>query len=289
MTNITKGPEVQKLLDKAAGLTVEGGDARLKGIVRDLTEAVMLVIEKYDVNEGEFWTALNFLQEGAPEYGLIAPGLGLEHFLDLKMDAEDAEQGVHGGTPRTIEGPLFVEGAPMNEGEATMNAAGDPGDPLTVHGIVKGPDGAPVAGAIVDAWHANAKGLYSHFDPSQPAFNNRVKIKTGPDGRYVVRTFKPVGYAVPPGGASERLLGAIGRHGMRPAHVHLMVRAEGFRPLTTQINLSYDPIVYDDFAFGTRDGLVPDITDGANGSEIAFDLELVAGAPKLSTRPRAAA
>ena len=107
-TSFVKTPEVQALLDKAAGLGQPGGDARLKAIFRDIIEASAEIIVRYDVGEDEFWGAVNFLQKGAGEYGLLVPGSGLEHFLDLFMDAKDAEAGLTGGTPRTIEGPLAV-------------------------------------------------------------------------------------------------------------------------------------------------------------------------------------
>src|SRR5215472_18944632 len=116
-TSFVKTPEVQALLDKAAGLNQSGGDARLKTIVRDIVEASAEIIVRHDITEDEFWGAINFLQKGAPEFGLLVPGTGLEHFLDLFMDAKDVEAGRSGGTPRTIEGPLYVAGAPLEEGD----------------------------------------------------------------------------------------------------------------------------------------------------------------------------
>ena len=92
--------EVQRLLDRASGKTVDGGDDRLKAITRDVVEALMSTIVKYDVSESEFWGAIKYLQDGAGELGLIVPGLGLEHFMDLYMDAKDAEAGYSGGTDR---------------------------------------------------------------------------------------------------------------------------------------------------------------------------------------------
>ena len=97
-TDFVKTQPVQTLLDRASGVDVEGGDRRLKAITRHLVEAVMTVIVKHDINESEFWKAIDFFQKGAGEFGLIVPGVGLEHFLDLYMDAKDAEAGLSGGT-----------------------------------------------------------------------------------------------------------------------------------------------------------------------------------------------
>src|ERR1044072_6261582 len=100
MTNLVASKEVQPLLDRASGIGEAGGNARLKAIMRDLLESTMSLIEKHDISESEFWQAINFLQNGAPEFKLIVPGVGVEHFLDLHMDAKDAAAGRSGGPAR---------------------------------------------------------------------------------------------------------------------------------------------------------------------------------------------
>ncbi len=301
MTNIVQSKEVQSLLDRAAGIGGDGGNPRLKAILRDTLESLMTIIERHDISEDEFWTAMRFMQDGTDEYGLIAPGLGIEHFLDLHMDAKDAEAGLTGGTPRTIEGPLYVAGAPLVDGDVSktndVNLTTDPDDTetLTMSGRITGPEGEPVKDAILHVWHANSKGFYSHFDPTgeQSPFNNRRRIKLGPDGRYSFRSKMPRGYSVPPGGSTERLMQALGRHGDRPAHVHFFVEAPGYRTLTTQINFGDDPHAHDDFAFGTREGLVP-VPDRSSGQPvIPFDFQLQRAQStddqRLSSRVRASA
>jgi catechol 1,2-dioxygenase len=70
----------------------------------------------------------------------------------------------------------------------------------------------------------------------------------------------PSGYGCPPDGPTQKLLDLLGRHGQRPAHIHFFVSAPGFRTLTTQINIQGDKYIYEDFAFATRDELIPDVT-----------------------------
>lgn len=74
-------------------------------------------IDALDITPDEVWTAVSYINDlgASSEAGLLAPGLGLEHFLDLRMDAEDKQRGVRTGTPRTIEGPLYVAGAPLSK------------------------------------------------------------------------------------------------------------------------------------------------------------------------------
>lgn len=276
-TNITPSVQIQSLLDRASGVNGEGGNPRLKAIMRDLLEALFTTVERHNMTEDELWAGVSYLGKAAPELGLIVPGLGIEHFMDLVLDARDNAAGIAAGTPRTIEGPLYVVGAPLSEGSAIMSDAEDDGEVLTLSGVVRDGSGVPVGGAIVDIWHANTIGFYSHFDPteSQSPFNNRRRIRTGSDGRYSARCIMPSGYSVPPGGSTDGLMTALGRHGSRPAHLHYFVDASGFRHLTTQINIADDPLVNDDFAFGTRDGLIPPVSRGPNGASIDFDLCLV--------------
>jgi len=275
--SFVKTPAIQQLLDRASGVHESGGHPRLKAIMRDLTQSVMELIVRHDISESEFWLAIKYLADGAGEIGLIVPGTGLEHFLDLYIDAKDAEAGLSGGTPRTIEGPLYVAGAPLVEGNVNLSTDPDEGTQvLHMTGAVTGPDGEAVKDAIVHIWHANSKGWYSHFDPTseQTPFNNRRRIKLGDDGVYAFHSKQPSGYSVPPGGATDQLMQALGRHGNRPAHVHFFIEAPGYRTLTTQINFGDDPFAADDFAFGTREGLLPVPSRQGDSAYIAFNFQL---------------
>ncbi|MBU2419201.1 MAG: catechol 1,2-dioxygenase [Alphaproteobacteria bacterium] len=290
-----KTAPVQALFDRAAGLDRDGGDARLKAIVRDLTESIAAVIVRHDISEDEFWCGVNYLASAAPEFGLLVPGTGLEHFMDLFLDAKDEEVGRTGGTPRTIEGPLYVAGAPLAEGEVNLTKDPDETSTLRMYGTVRGPDGELVKDAILHVWHADSKGWYSHFDPTkeQSPFNNRARIKLGDDATYSFYSKMPEGYAVPPHGSTNQLMQAIGRHGKRPAHVHFFIEAPGYRQLTTQINFGDDPFANDDFAFATREGLLPMPNRQGDTVTVSFDFELQKAVDEadqvLSVRARAAA
>lgn len=243
---------------------IDGGSDRAKEIVNRILRDLFYTIEDLDIQADEVWTAVNFLTQAGQngEYGLIAAGLGLEHFLDLRMDEEEAKAGMTGGTPRTIEGPLYVAGAPKSKGFARLDDGTEveQGEILFMQGTVLDDKNNPIPNALVEVWHANLKGNYSYFDQSQSDYNLRGTIETDENGNYQFRSILPSGYAVPPGGSTETLLSAIGRHGNRPSHIHFFVSAPGFRKLTTQINFEGDPYLWDDFAFATREGLVPDLT-----------------------------
>jgi catechol 1,2-dioxygenase len=297
--NLIKRDVITALAARAAGLDQSDGDPRLKQVVNRLVADLMVAIDELDISMDEFWSGVAYLTQAGKqnELGLIVPGIVLEHFLDLRMDEAERRVGLGGGTARTIEGPLYVAGAPLAKGEARLDDGTDDGEVLFMEGQVRDVSGKPIVGAIVDVWHANTMGNYSHFDPTQAAYNLRRRIETDEEGRYRFRSIMPNGYACPPDSQTEKLLKAMGRHGNRPAHVHFFVNAPGYRKLTTQINIDGDKYLHDDFAFGTLDTLIPRverITDaqaihqaGLNKpfARIHFDftvIQEVAGAPSTT-------
>ncbi|MDP9650679.1 catechol 1,2-dioxygenase [Paraburkholderia caledonica] len=267
--------EVQNLLKAASNIEGDQGNARAKQITHRLLSDLFKAVDDLDMTPDEIWAGVSYFnklgQDG--EAALLAAGLGLEKFLDIRMDAADREANISGGTSRTIEGPLYVAGAPVREGctRIDLNPDADAG-PLVIRGTVTGPDGEPVAGAVVEGWHANSKGFYSHFDPtgSQSDFNLRGAVKSGSDGKYEIRTLMPVGYGCPPHGATQQLLNALARHGNRPAHVHFFVNSANHRKLTTQINIEGDPLIWDDFAYATREDLIPPVAEKTGGETLGL-------------------
>lgn len=177
---------------------------------------------------------------------------------------------------------------------ARLDDGTDVGETLYMHGRLLTIDGRPIPGAIVDVWHADTLGRYSFFDPSQTPYVLRRRIETDAGGRYRCRSIMPAGYGCPLDGPTQRRLSLLGRHGQRPAHIHFFASAPGLRQLTTQINIAGDPLVHGDFAFATREELIPDVVrhdrptpdahaTGIEGpfAEIEFDFVLHEAGPDL--------
>lgn len=246
---------------------------RVQQIVVRLLGDLFQAIEDLDISQTELWKGLEYFTDAgqANELGLLAAGLGLEHYLDLRADEADAKAGITGGTPRTIEGPLYVAGAPASVGFARLDDGTESNhvDTLVIEGTVTDTQGNIIPNAKVEIWHANSLGNYSFFDKSQSEFNLRRTILTDVDGKYTALTTMPVGYGCPPEGTTQAVLNLLGRHGNRPSHVHYFVSAPGYRKLTTQFNIEGDQYLWDDFAFATRDGLVATATDVTDSTEIS--------------------
>jgi catechol 1,2-dioxygenase len=234
---------------------------RVQQVVQRLLGDLCKAIEDLDITPTEFWHGVAYMSAAgaASELGLLAAGLGLERFLDIRADEAERKAGLEGGTPRTIEGPLYVAGAPESVGFARLDdgSESERAETLFMQGTVFDQEGKPLPNAKVEVWHANLLGNYSFFDRTQSDFNLRRTIVTDADGRYQFRSIIPVGYGCPPDGTTQQLLDLLGRHGQRPAHIHFFVSAPGHRKLTTQINIDGDEYLWDDFAFASREGLVP--------------------------------
>ena len=304
---ISHTEHVQNFFKEASGFGNDEGSSRMKTVINRVLMDSAKIIEDLEITQDEFWKAVDYINRlgSRSEAGLLVAGLGLEHYLDLLQDAKDEQAGLTGGTPRTIEGPLYVAGAPIAEAETRMDDGSEDGvaTVMFLQGQVVDTDGKPIAGATVDLWHANTQGNYSYFDKSQSDYNLRRRIITDAEGRYRARSIVPSGYGCSPDGPTQECLDLLGRHGQRPAHIHFFISAPGHRHLTTQINLSGDKYLWDDFAYATRDGLVGEIrfnedaeaarARGVEGrfAELDFDFQLqkapVPQAEQRSQRPRA--
>lgn len=298
MTELTQA----QLLERVTSARVEPGNPRVRDITQRIVSDLFRTIDEFDVNPDEFWAAVDWLSRlgQSGQAGLITAGLGFDRLLDIRADEADQKAGHAGGTPRAIEGPLYVAGAPLAKHEVRLDEGDTPRSELLVmEGRVVDVDGKPVAGAVVDVWHANEHGRYSHFDPEQPEYALRRRIETDAQGRYRFRSFLPPGYAIPPDSPTSELFAALGRHGNRPAHIHFLVAASGLRTLTTQVNIPGDTFIDDDFAFATRDGLIVELEKntppkgyeplgvGAPFTRVRFDFVMQRAADEREAAPQA--
>jgi catechol 1,2-dioxygenase len=98
----------------------------------------------------------------------------------------------------------------------------------------------------------------------------RGKFRTDATGRYVVRTVLPVNYPIPSDGPVGAMLRATGRHPWRPAHIHFVVSADGYEPVTTHIFDRRDEYLGSDAVFAVKDSLICDfVRHETRGSEAA--------------------
>jgi protocatechuate 3,4-dioxygenase beta subunit len=210
----------------------------------------------------EFLTDVGHASDGRrQEWVLLSDLLGVTALIE-----EINTRRPRGATPNTVRGPFYRADAPRLPLGANICLDGV-GPVLSVMGTVRDLDGQPVAGATVETWQANREGFYENQQPDQqPEFNLRGVFSTDAEGMFHYRTVRPGGYAVPADGPVGQLLGSLGFPLRRPAHLHFLIKADGFETISTHVYDGSDPHLAEDALFGVKDELIgefkPDIHGG---------------------------
>jgi catechol 1,2-dioxygenase len=195
----------------------------------------------------------------------------VEHSVE-EVASEDRE-----GSKGTIEGPYYVPDSPKQQTPATLPMRDDePGTPLLFQGRITNVDGEPLAGGIVEIWHADDQGFYSQFAPGLPEWNLRGTVVADADGFYQINTMQPAPYQIPTDGACGKLIAAAGWHAWRPAHIHVKVHAADHQLITAQLYFVGDEHLTDDIASAVKPELVLDPQDKADGTgrEVTYNFVL---------------
>ena len=255
MSNNTEEKITQNVLDSM----VQAPDPRLKKVMTSLISHLHAFIREVELTQEEWALGVQFLtrtghmcDEKRQEFIVHDDISGVTMLVDAINHRLPGE-----ATESTIFGPFYREGAPELAMGASISKDGR-GEPVVVTGRVLSTDGTPIPDALLDVWETDENGLYEQQDPEQPEMNLRGKFRTDSQGRYCFVGIKPVSYAIPDDGPVGQLLGALGRHPFRPAHIHLLISANGFAPVTTHLFVKGDQYLDSDAVFGTKDSLVVD-------------------------------
>jgi catechol 1,2-dioxygenase len=225
---------------------------RVIEVVEDLEQTLLEFIRKHGITHDEYRKATDLI---------VASIKGGEESLlfDVFFEAEATDV----GNADRVGSPAAIEGA--------------------FRGRVSSTEGEPLGGAELDLWQADADGLYSSIHPGIPEWNLRGRFSSGDDGTFEVRTILPPPYEIPKDGPTGTVLGALGRHFFRPAHLHLKVRHPGFEELTSQLYFADGDYLTSDVANAVRDGLVVGLVprdgqdgpgDGRSWLEATYDFQL---------------
>jgi protocatechuate 3,4-dioxygenase beta subunit len=237
-----------QVTDAVLSETLRIQDPRTQELLQSLIRHLHGFAREVRLTEKEFNTAIDMVAalgrlttESHNETRLIAGSLGLSILVCLMNNA---------GTSANLLGPFWRRGAPAVKNGGSIVRSPTPGLPLLFTGHVKDAEGAPIAGANVDVWHASTKGLYENQDPTQAEWNLRGSLVTDENGMFAYWTIKPSGYPVPAGGPTEKLLNVQHRHPFRPAHLHALIYKAGFKTIPTQIYGDDDENLESDAQFG---------------------------------------
>jgi protocatechuate 3,4-dioxygenase beta subunit len=273
-------------------------DKRLREVMDALVRHLHAFIREVRPTEEEWEAGIAFVtglgqatNDTHNETILISDVLGLSSLVGM------LDNPTYGGeTAAALLGPFWRKNAPDFPLGASIARPGTPGRPVNVSGRVTQADGTPVAGAIVDIWQADPRGMYDNQIADLEGMNLRGQFHTDADGRYNFHTVRPAGYPVPTHGPVGGLLHAQHRSPFRPAHIHFMVSKPGFKTLITQVFADDAEHLDNDVTFSviqslvghfeqheTLDGAPPGFT--APWCSLTYDLVLTPGESRLPTPP----
>jgi hydroxyquinol 1,2-dioxygenase len=233
-------------------------EPRLREIMTSLIKHLHAFVRETELSEDEWYRGIQFLtrtgqqcNESRQEFILLSDALGVSMLVDAINHRKPS-----GATETTVLGPFYRPGAPARDKWGDI-AEGVPGEVTYLHGRVLDLDGSPIAGAEVDVWQTDADGRYDQQLPELGGtMRLRGKFRTDAAGRYGVRTVRPVSYAIPNDGPVGKMLEMLGRHPYRPAHIHMIVSADGYEAITTHLFDDTDPHLESDAVFGVKQSLV---------------------------------
>lgn len=245
-----------------------GADPRLAQVMARLVHHLHAFVKDVGLTQQEWGLAIDFLTRtgqmcdaNRQEYILLSDVLGVSMLVDAINNRRPA-----GATENTVLGPFHVDGVPELPMGASICKDGAK-EPCLFEGRVTDLAGNPLAGVRIDVWSDNEDGFYDVQQPDlQPEHNNRGVFVTGAEGRYWFEGIKPVSYPIPDDGPVGQLLGRLGRHPYRPAHMHFMISRPGFETVVTHTFVAGDRYLVSDAVFGVKESLIAPfepVEDGA--------------------------
>ena len=250
--------------------------ARLQEVMEVVIRHLHAIVRESKITQGEWWQAIDFLtragqmcSESRQELILLSDILG----ISMLVDAVDHVAGP-GISDSTVLGPFYAgHQRELAQGDSILLRE-EASAPLVMSGRVADPEGQPVADALIEVWQTAPNQLYDVQDRDQPQGHLRASFRTDMAGTYRFRTIMPVSYPIPDDGPAGQLLAAMGRHPFRPAHIHFMISAPGYRTLVTHLFFEGDKFLESDAVFGVKSSLVvrPEVKGSINTVDYNFGL-----------------
>lgn len=246
-------------------------DPRLKEIMESLVRHLHSFAREVDLTPEEWLESIKFLTAVGhkcdayrQEFILLSDTLGMSALINCLHDSRRTEA----ATQTSLLGPFYRQDSPkMKLGDCILKDEVK-GKEVVIYGKVADASGKGIPNASVEIWQTDETGHYDlqMHDPSE--MDIRGHFQCDADGNYYLRTVAPLGYMIPMDGPVGDMIRAQKRHGFRPAHIHFLIGAEGYRELVTALYLAGDEHIESDTVFGSAASLVVDTVDNDPKSPI---------------------
>jgi catechol 1,2-dioxygenase/hydroxyquinol 1,2-dioxygenase len=253
MRSYTPQSVTEAVLEQMAGTD----DERLKIIVESAIRHLHDFARDVNLTPAEWLKAIEFLTRVGKtctstrqEFILLSDTVGLSTLVNTLHDATALED----ATSTSLLGPFFREDAPpLPLGELISKR--DKSEQILLWGAVRNSVGAPIPNAKLMIWQTSSSGVYDLQEGDGSAIDYRGTFRADAEGNYHLRTVRPLGYFIPMDGPVGDLVRAQRREGCRPAHIHFLISAPGFRELVTALYFP-DRYLETDVVFGASPELV---------------------------------
>jgi hydroxyquinol 1,2-dioxygenase len=272
-------------------------DPRFKEIMTSLVRHLHAFGREVDLTAEEWLGAIRFLTavgqkctEHRQEFVLLSDTLGFSSLVNTLHDKRTADA----ATKSSLLGPFYRQDAPVLKlGDSIISESKGP--EVAYYGQVTNAAGEGIPDALVQVWEPDETGNYDlqKLDPSM--MDLRGRFRTDSQGRYYFRGICPTGYRIPMDGPVGDMIRAQRRHGYRPAHIHFIVGAPGYRELVTALYVAGDEHIDSDTVFGVSDSLVISVNPNDPASPIPnlptvrYDFRLAAAAKSAAMSGRVGA
>jgi len=231
-------------------------DPRLREVMQSAIKHLHAFVSEVQPSGAEWFKAIQFLTEighkcddKRQEFILASDVMGVSMLVD-----DINNRRVDGATPSTVEGPFHIADAPEIANGASM-AGSAPGIPCFVSGKVRGLNGEPVGGAVLDLWQTDGEGLYEEQRRTVEPWMRGI-YHSQPDGSYSIRTVAPISYTIPMDGPIGEFFQRTNMSHMRPAHIHFAISAPGYHGVVTHLFQRGDEFIDNDVVYGVKDPLI---------------------------------